>query len=282
MTYRQDSTAGVQYGRFEQVKEHPLEDDLQRHIRGFGVKNQHLAANKPGEVAWMVSNCLTESNREGYVEELRKHINIDIFGSCYEGSKSCAKDVSNDCWDFIASSYKFYLSFENSLCKDYVTEKFWEPMKRKKIIPIVLGGSNYSSIAPLSSYIDVSAGGFAESPKELATLLKELSRNASKYSSYLWWTEHYEVRNSIEDRLQGFCDVCKMLNEENQQVSLIFISNTPHFHFKLKFSTLQMTVIEDMYNWWVAEAQCLDPMDFKRDILSDVDEEEAESYEDIY
>ena len=43
-----------------------------------------------------------------------------------------------------------------------------------------------------------------------------------------------------------------------------------------------MTVVEDMYNWWVTEAQCFDPMDFKRDILSDVDEEEAESYEDIY
>ena len=37
-----------------------------------------------------------------------------------------------------------------------------------------------------------------------------------------------------------------------------------------------------MHKWWVVDSHCLDTMDFKRDILSDVDEEEDESYEDIY
>ena len=38
------------------------------------------------KVAWMVSNCLTKSNREGFVEALQQYIKVDTFGSCYKGS----------------------------------------------------------------------------------------------------------------------------------------------------------------------------------------------------
>ena len=37
----------------------------------------------------------------------------------------------------------FYLAFENSKCDDYVTEKFFATAKMD-IVPIVMGGSNYS------------------------------------------------------------------------------------------------------------------------------------------
>ena len=37
----------------------------------------------------------------------------------------------------------FYLAFENSKCDDYVTEKFFATSKMD-IVPIVMGGSNYS------------------------------------------------------------------------------------------------------------------------------------------
>lgn len=53
-------------------------------------------------------------------------------------------------------SYKFYLSFENSLCRDYVTEKFLNPLIYT-MVPIVYGSANYSAWLPElnSSYIDV-------------------------------------------------------------------------------------------------------------------------------
>ena len=50
---------------------------------------------------------------------------------------------------------QFYLSLENSLCKDYITEKFWKILPYN-VIPIVLNGVNMSSIAPPHSYIDIS------------------------------------------------------------------------------------------------------------------------------
>jgi len=39
--------------------------------------------------AWMVSHCTTDSERELFVEEFQRFIEIDIFGAC--GKKSCPK-----------------------------------------------------------------------------------------------------------------------------------------------------------------------------------------------
>jgi len=45
-------------------------------------------------------------------------------------------------------------SFENSLCKDYVTEKFFKVFEHD-MVPIVFGHADYSKIAPPKSYIKV-------------------------------------------------------------------------------------------------------------------------------
>ena len=47
----------------------------------------------------------------------------------------------------------FYLSFENSLCEDYVTEKLWQWLRRD-IVPLVMGQANYSAIVPPHSVIN--------------------------------------------------------------------------------------------------------------------------------
>ena len=53
------------------------------------------------------------------------------------------------------SPYKFSLAFENSLCRDYVTEKFWRILNETLSIPIVMGGADYKALAPPDSYLDV-------------------------------------------------------------------------------------------------------------------------------
>ena len=91
-----------------------------------------------------MSHCETFSRRELYVNELTKYINIDIYGSCgnYFNQKGarvlkdpCKNYIDNkdECIHKLFNSYKFYLSFENSLCNEYITEKFWKIYNSKNI-----------------------------------------------------------------------------------------------------------------------------------------------------
>ena len=50
--------------------------------------------------------------------------------------------------------YKFYLSFENSICRDYATEKFFNPL-RFSTVPVAYSGADYQALGvPKNSYID--------------------------------------------------------------------------------------------------------------------------------
>ena len=51
--------------------------------------------------------------------------------------------------------YKFYLNLENSLCRDYVTEKCYSPLLYSTV-PVVYSGADYEVIkAHHNSFIDV-------------------------------------------------------------------------------------------------------------------------------
>ena len=46
-----------------------------------------LVKKKKKIAAWFVSNCFTSSERERYVAELKKYIEIDVYGTC--GTLEC-------------------------------------------------------------------------------------------------------------------------------------------------------------------------------------------------
>ena len=58
-----------------------------------------------------------------------------------------------DCYAKIEKEYKFYLSFENSLCTDYVTEKFFNVLKYN-MVPVTYNGAEMEKFAPRHSYIN--------------------------------------------------------------------------------------------------------------------------------
>jgi len=163
-----------------------------------------IIKRKTSFVAWFVSNCQTPSGREGYVAELRRYIPVDIYGQC--GNLTCNISVHNSCDAMLNSKYKFYLAFENSMCRDYVTEKFFRIIQLSTVA-IVRGGANYSRYSPPGTYIDVRD---FPSVKHLAQYLKLLDSRPDLYAQYL-----IRKRAMTCDKHPGplICRVCKYIHE---------------------------------------------------------------------
>lgn len=106
----------------------------------------------------------------------------------------------------LEQNYKFYLSFENSFCKDYVTEKLFNILQ-KNVVPIVYGAVDYDVIAPPHSVIDVTK---FKTVKDLVEYLEFLDKNPKEYLKYFEWKKSYVVDVSLEPAL---CKLCQKLNE---------------------------------------------------------------------
>ena len=195
MTYARTAQVSWVYGLCE-----PLPPNT---ISKYG-KTFNYAGRKRHRVAWFVSHCKTQSRRETYVQVLGKHIDVHTHGC--GGKYNCPKSKMSICNRRLNDDYKFYLSFENSICRDYVTEKLWKILQLN-VVPIVLGNANYSDLLPPHSYIDV--GDFA-SPRHLADYLKLLDANDRLYNEYFRWREMYvcPMTRMRKNNTRG-CDLCR-------------------------------------------------------------------------
>ena len=90
--------------------------------------------NRQARAASMISNCYSHNNREKYIERLNSIIPVTRLGFC--SSNKC-RHMRNDCLNQLADTNPFYLAFENSLCQDYVTEKYANVIMNNRMIPIV-------------------------------------------------------------------------------------------------------------------------------------------------
>lgn len=165
------------------------------------VSDTQIFQKKSKYIAWFVSNCKTASRREDFVNELNKYVAVDVFGDC--GLNKCLPKLSVKCYEAIGSKYWYYLAFENSFCKDYVTEKLFNILPYN-IIPVVFGGADYGTILPNNSYIDAQS---FKTPLDLADYLINLSKDEKKYMSYFWWKNQYQYY------IEGYaCQICRKLN----------------------------------------------------------------------
>ncbi|ELT97101.1 hypothetical protein CAPTEDRAFT_74498, partial [Capitella teleta] len=184
-----------------------LDDERYEKQKKDGVD---YAVGKGSKVAWFVSNCQTQSRREDYAKELSKYITVDIFGRC--GNRSCGK-TKNDCdKEILHKEYKFYLSFESSICESYVTEKLWRLTQHPiSAIPIVLGSVNYTNILPDGVYLNIKD---FKSPKDLADRLKAIDRDDDKFNDFIRRKNSLICNpkdNDVDNNIIYQCKLCNYL-----------------------------------------------------------------------
>jgi len=168
-----------------------------------GEEKLNHAKGKTKLVAWFVSNCRASNARMEYVRELQKYVDVDVYGSC--GTLKCSRGDDHWCQRMLTKTYKFYLAFENSNCRDYITEKFFRTL-RSDVVPIVMGGhpDDYKHLAPEGSYIHVSQ---FRGARELANYLKILDGDDNLYNSYFAWKGEGQFRDT-----PFVCRLCALLH----------------------------------------------------------------------
>ena len=194
MTYTRTATVQAPYGYCKRLSPTDKPTYNYNASRNYAAGKKHL-------VAWFVSHCYTPSRREVYVTALAEHIDVHKYGC--GGGYNCPRRVNRRCHNILLNNdYKFYLSFENSLCRDYATEKVWQILEIN-VVPIVLGYANNTDLFPPHSVIDVRD--FA-SPRHLADYLKVLAANDTLYNEYFRWRADYWCG---EKDYNISCNICR-------------------------------------------------------------------------
>ena len=163
--------------------------------------------NKTGLVFFIASNCHSQSKREGYVKSLKKHIQVDTYGHCGDHAMPRLKNT-NQCRS-LCQKYKFYLSFENSFCTEYVTEKLYKIISDDSlyVIPIVMGLDEYDKL-PKDSIIDVRD---FSSPRLLADHLQYLNNNNTAFMKYFEWRNKRKCFLNENNPTGGAVTLCDSL-----------------------------------------------------------------------
>ncbi|XP_061099036.1 4-galactosyl-N-acetylglucosaminide 3-alpha-L-fucosyltransferase 9-like [Conger conger] len=191
MNYRQDADIAMRYATIVKTEE-----------------NNFKIPSKNKLVCWIVSNWNPSQIRVAYYDVLKQYIDIDVYGRAFE------KPVSSQDFDATIASCKFYLSFENSIHKDYITEKLYNPMI-VGTVPIVLGPSrqNYENFVPGDAFIHVED---FFSSKELAEHILFLDKNEDMYQRYFYWRRHFKVKKT-DPFLIGTCLTCTYIRTHDKE-----------------------------------------------------------------
>lgn len=205
------------------------------------VKNLFLKELSP--ILYLQSDCDTWTERDKYVTELMKYQRVDSYGRCLKNKELPShiqnfnyiymdKIDENDFLKFMAK-YKFVITIENGVCKDYVTEKFWRAI-HLGVVPIYFGSPSIRDWLP-NEKSAILIEDFP-TPKLLSLHIDELMRDDDLYEEYL---EHktegkisnsnlnkeirarpYQTNDEVKD-LEFVCFLCKKLHVNKNKQNIV-------------------------------------------------------------
>jgi hypothetical protein len=197
-TYRSDSDFSSHFAFKDYKATWDIAQDTFNHTGDYYSLKTEL-------VATIVNNCgkYDKSRRYEYLIELNKTILIHVYGKC---GTPCPNTIQ-DCRMVLSKKYKFYLSFENSLCKDYITDNFFDTLKHD-IVPVVRGAptKSYERYVPRSAFINANDFG---TPAALGEYLLNVAREKSFYNPFFFWKRFLHF---IKPPMVLLCEMCLRLN----------------------------------------------------------------------
>ncbi|XP_072020941.1 uncharacterized protein [Amphiura filiformis] len=247
-SYLSDSEIHMPYAYYQPGP--PVTDTVKR-------SDKFWIQSKTNLVAWMGSNCVKEVfwPRMQFIEELAKHVPLDTYGKC--GNLSCLPRLSEHCKNLM-NSYKFYLSFENAECDEYITEKTWDTALQHGVVPVVYGAhkADYERLAPPNSYIY--AGDF-KTVKDLGDYLLKLDKNPKLYAKYFEWRyEGSVVQVYPELTPTYFCKVLPFIDKlQNGELEKKKLSTYPWYNscrtkIVKPFNPKDIPSLQDWQPWFSA------------------------------
>jgi len=182
MTYQRDSDIWCPYFGPEMIP---------------GLKTAPIDKTEARPAAAFISSPYNSSGRIDLLEELMREMPVDSYGKIHR-NRDLRDDAHRSVKQEVIARYKFTLAFENAISRDYVTEKFFDPLLAGSV-PVYFGAPNIEEFAPGDNcFVDASRFG---SPRALAAHLLELAADAGAYSAYLRWKRE-PLRASFLERVE--------------------------------------------------------------------------------
>ncbi|XP_072521082.1 alpha-(1,3)-fucosyltransferase 7 [Salminus brasiliensis] len=188
MSYRQDADIFMPYGKLVPKKN----------------SSTYLVPKKRNcLIAWVVSNYKEHYKRSKVYQQLKEYIPAELIEVYGRWNK---RPLSDRALLPTISQCHFYLAFENSVYKDYISEKLWRNSLQAGSVPVVLGPprANYECMVPSDAFIHVDD---FRSVRELAAFLQNLASDKQSYQSYFRWHESNEVKTYTDWR-ERLCTIC--------------------------------------------------------------------------
>ena len=187
--------------------------DLNELLRGT-IREKEVGKS----VCAFISSSFHKSGRLEYLKTLVNYLDVQSYGKVLR-NRVIKRDTGHRSKMDTIAQYKFTIAFENAIARDYVTEKFYDPLIAGSV-PIYLGAPNIEDFAPGDRcFINVSDW---DGPESLARYILELSEDEALYQAYFdWKSKPFKpnfARMLEQQKEHAFVRLCKKIQENGSRL----------------------------------------------------------------